>query len=80
MTVIMERGTLEKVVDNDSFSVVGVETVVVNSCSGDFPERFFGLEHAYHKKRISGGDNVQIRQISTTYKQFQLFVLVILSK
>jgi hypothetical protein len=26
----MERGTLENVVDNDSFSVVWVETVVIN--------------------------------------------------
>jgi hypothetical protein len=80
VAVIMERGTLEKVVDNDSLSVVGVETVVVNPCSEDFPEGFVGLEDSYDKKRISGGDNVQISQISTTHKKFQLFVLVIIGK
>ncbi len=76
----MERGTLENVVDNDSLSVVGVEIVVINSSPEDFPEWFVGLEHAYNKKRISGGDNVQISQISTTDKKFQLFIRVIIGK
>ena len=80
VAVIMERCTLENVVDNDSFSVVGVETIVINFCPEYFPEWFVGLEHAYNKKRISSGDNIQIIQISTTDKQFQLFIRVIIGK
>ena len=50
--MLMRKVTLEKVIDDDSFSVIRVQIIFVNFGSEDLTQRFVGFHHSDDEKRI----------------------------
>lgn len=53
-----KKVTLEKVVDDDCFSVVRVQIVFINFCSEDLAWRFTRFHHSNDQKRIGDCDKI----------------------
>ena len=72
-----KRFTLEKVVNDDGFSIIGIEGILIDFGSEDLSKGFVGFEYSDDEKRIGDRDEVEIGEFSAADEELKFLGLII---